>query len=255
MRALLGGVVRIKTDAFPPPGMELEEDLRDQLSGRHGSQRCLVGESELLLILHQVPAAGVPEREPLVFWQRPEHGWVGPDLEPGLGALAALLDRYQAVIDEYEEVIDGVERAAQVFRIARHAVPLRRSSRNLARALDRAVDRDEDNRELIGLRDRAWEIERAAELLYLDARLTLEFTQAENAEEHQQSAERLNVIAYRLNLMAGFFLPLVAFGGLFGMNVQLPDFVKPLFWGIFTAGLSVGAAILWLVSRKPMSKR
>jgi Mg2+ and Co2+ transporter CorA len=60
----------------------------------------------------------------------------------------------------------------------------------------------------------------------------------------------LNKIAFRLNLLAGFFLPLVALGGLFGMNVDLPDFVQGWFWLIFFGGLTVGGCLVWLVSNK-----
>jgi Mg2+ and Co2+ transporter CorA len=58
------------------------------------------------------------------------------------------------------------------------------------------------------------------------------------------------MIAFRLNLLAGFFLPLVALGGLFGMNVDLPDFVNGWFWVIFCGGLVMGGTLVWLVGRK-----
>ena len=51
-------------------------------------------------------------------------------------------------------------------------------------------------------------------------------------------------------MLAGFFLPLVALGGLFGMNVKLPNFVQPMFWGIFFSGLLIGGVLLWMVARK-----
>ncbi|MCX6868012.1 MAG: hypothetical protein NTV46_17715, partial [Verrucomicrobia bacterium] len=67
---------------------------------------------------------------------------------------------------------------------------------------------------------------------------------------HARSAARLNRIAFRLNLLAGFFLPLVAFGGLFGMNVDLPEFVKPMFWVILLGGISIGILLLWIVGHQ-----
>ena len=117
-------------------------------------------------------------------------------------------------------------------------------------AIEQALLHDEENRELMGLRDRGRELERAAELLYHDAKLALDFQQAESAEEQRAATERLNTIAFRLNLMAGFFLPLVGLGGLLGMNVDIPEFVKPWFWGIFLGGLVLGIGILFLVGRK-----
>ena len=51
-------------------------------------------------------------------------------------------------------------------------------------------------------------------------------------------------------LLAGFFLPLVALAGLFGMNVDLPKFIQPMFWGIFFGGMIFGLGLLYLVGRK-----
>lgn len=248
-------MTRVVERGFLPAEFSPEQELLEQLSSRPGSQRCLLGMDELLLIVHEVPQLGVPEREPLVFWRKLEEGWMGPDGGKGLGGLAALLDRYQRAIDEHEEEIEETEGAAEIFRVARHAGPLARSTRNMTAALDQAVAHDPENRELIGLRDRSREIERAAELLFHDAKLTLEFKQAERAEAHQEAAERLNVIAFRLNLMAGFFLPVVAMAGLLGMNVELPEFVRPWFWRVLILGLGFGGMMVWLVSGRPKLKR
>ncbi|MFC7335881.1 CorA family divalent cation transporter [Haloferula chungangensis] len=235
---------------FLPKGFDLEPELLDQISARSGIQRCLIGHDELLLIVHEVPQAGVPEREPLVFWRTPAGGWFGPDSRKGLGQLSALLERYHAVVDEYEAVIDESEGAAEVFKVLRHAGPLARSTRNMLVAIEQACTHDDDNRELMTLKDRGRELERAAELLYHDAKLVLDFQQAERAEEQQAATERLNTIAFRLNLMAGFFLPLVGIGGLMGMNVDLPEFVHSWFWGIFFGGLLLGVVVLFLVGWK-----
>jgi Mg2+ and Co2+ transporter CorA len=237
---------------FPylPPGFSLEEDLLDQLSNRPGNQRCVVGRDELLLVVHEVPKPGVPERDPLIFWRRGEGTWLDYACGKGLRRLGDLLDRYAKVIDDKEELIEEADTAAEIFELVRAAAPLSRSSRNLMHAIDQAAAQDEDNRELKSYRDRIRELERAAEQLNHDARLTLEYWKAERGEAQQASAEKLNKIAFRLNLLAGFFLPLVALGGLFGMNVDLPDFVQGWFWVIFFGGLFTGGSLVWLVGRK-----
>jgi Mg2+ and Co2+ transporter CorA len=168
----------------------------------------------------------------------------------GLSGLGELLDRFAKAIDDHEEVIDDVDTAAEIFGILRHAGPLARTTRNLMQALEQVLAVDADDHEIRSYRDRAREIDRAAELLYNDGRITLEFWRAERAEEHARSAARLNRIAFRLNLLAGFFLPLVAFGGLFGMNVDLPEFVKPMFWVILLGGISIGILLLWIVGQR-----
>jgi len=232
-----------------PSNFELEPEILEQLGSRPGHQRCVEGNGELLLVVHDVPKAGIPERDGIFFWKRHTGVWE-QNGGRGLTQLSDLLDRYAKAIDCHEEVIDEADTAVEVFAILRHAGPLMRSSRNLVLALEQVLTIDPDDKQIRNLRDRGREIERAAELLYSDARLTLEFWQAENAEMQNCAAARLNRIAYRLNLLAGFFLPLVALGGLFGMNVKLPDFVQSMFWAIFFTGLTIGGVLLFLVGRK-----
>jgi Mg2+ and Co2+ transporter CorA len=126
--------------------------------------------------------------------------------------------------------------------------------RNLVLALEQVIAIDPDDREMLSLRDRAREIERAADLLNTDGRVALDFWRAERSEEHARASARLNRIAYRLNLLAGFFLPLVALGGLFGMNVDLPEFVKPMFWMILLGGLTIGGVLLYMVGHQTGKK-
>ena len=166
-----------KSADFPylPSGFDPEEELLDQLSNRPGNQRCVVGRDELLLVVHEVPKPGVPEREPLIFWRRADETWLDYAGGKGLRRLGDLLDRYAKVIDEKEELIEEADTAAEIFELVRASAPLSRSSRNLM---------------------------------------------------------------------------LVALGGLFGMNVDLPDFVQGWFWLIFFGGLCTGGTLVWLVSRK-----
>ncbi|MCH7225610.1 CorA family divalent cation transporter [Haloferula sp. A504] len=244
-----------KVIRFLPEDFEIEESLRDQLSSRSGTQRFLAGDHEALLIVHEVPEPKIPERDALVFWRRADGTWRGPADSEGLKEMSRLFDRYQSVIDKYEALLEETEEVTQVFEIIRHAAPIARSMRNMLAALEAAVPADEENRTLIGLRDRVREMQRAAELLYHDSKLTLEFWQAESAEEHQQAAERLNSIAFRLNLMAGFFLPLVAVAGLLGMNVEIPGFLQPGFWVILGAGLLLGAIVLFVVGWEGLRRK
>lgn len=231
-----------------PEHFRIESELREQLSGRPGHQRCLEGRGELLLVLHDVPRPRTPERKALYFWKNYDGRW-SQESGPGLSGVADLLDRYAKAIDGHEEVIDEADTAAEIFAILRHSGPLARSCRNLVQALEQALAMDSDDREIRAFRDRSREIERAADLLNNDARIALEFWQAERTEQQLRSSARLGKIAYRLNLLAGFFLPLVAMGGLFGMNVNLPGFVKGWFWLVFFGGLMIGGLLLWAVGR------
>lgn len=235
---------------YIPAGFDLEDEILDQLSSRPGSQRCVVGRDELLLIVHDLPRPRSSEREAIVFWRRRDGVWMDASGTRGLRRLVDLVDRFAAEVKKQEEVVDEADTAAEVFALARIAGPLARSSRHLTIAIEQTVVQDEDSRELKNLRDRCREVERAAELLDHDSKLTLEFWQAERGEEQQAAAEQLNKIAFRLNLLAGFFLPLVALGVLFGMNVDLPHFTKSLFWLIVFFGLSLGGGVLVMVARR-----
>lgn len=228
-----------------PAHFRIEEELREQLSSRPGHQRCLEGRGELLLVLHDVPKPRASERSGLYFWKSHDGRWHQAD-GPGLSGLASLLERYSKAIEAHEEVVDDADTAAEIFSILRHSGPLARSTRNLVQALEQTLAMDQDDREIRAFRDRAREIERAADLLNNDARVTLQFWQAERSERQARSAARLGRIAYRLNLLAGFFLPLVALGGLFGMNM---DRWGSLFWVVILLGLFIGIVLLWAVGR------
>jgi Mg2+ and Co2+ transporter CorA len=42
----------------------------------------------------------------------------------------------------------------------------------------------------------------------------------------------------------------MALSWLFGMNVMIPGFAQPSFWGILVLGMSIGGVLLWLVGRQ-----
>lgn len=239
-----------KLDALNLPAhFELEPELRELLSSRPGHQRCIEGRDEILLVVHEVPKAGVPERDALFFWRRHDGRWVQPG-GPGLNEMSDLLARYERVIDDHEEVINSTNTASQIYGTLRHAGPIVRAIRNLVSALERAMVAEPEDRDLRTLRDRAKEVERAAELLENDARVTLEFWSAKQSEEQAVASQHLWHIAYRINLLAAFFLPLAAVGALLDMNIELPAFVRPLFWIIFTIGIVLGGLLLWWLGRR-----
>ena len=231
-----------------PEHFEVERELREQLSGRAGHQRCVVGHSELLLILHEVPKVGVPERDAVFFWRRHDGRWLQPG-GSGLDELENLLDNYTRSIDANEETLEKTESTEQIFGILRYAGPISRSLRNAVQALEQALVQEPDDRKIRAFRDRTRDLERAAELLHADARETLAFWQAQASEAHAKSSERLEHILFKLNLVTGFFLPLVALGGLFGMNLNIPDFLKGMFWWVLFGGLAVGGFLLWYVAK------
>lgn len=227
-----------------PTHFNLEPELRDQLSSRPGHQRCVEGQDELLLIIHDVPKPGIPEKV-LVFWRRHDGRWIQAG-GAGISDLEDLLGRYLDVTDGQQEVVTRAAKAAEVFAGLRQAGPLARSLRELILALDEALSFDPEDRVIRRCCDRAREIGRAADLLHADARATLDFLRTEQGESLVRVGERLGRTLNRLSVLIVIFLPLTALGAFLGMSAGLPWVVKAVFWGIFLAGSVTAAAVLWL---------
>jgi len=242
------------TESFKlPEHFNLEPELREQLSSRAGHQRCIEGSGELLLVVHEVPRPGIPRRDALFFWKCHEGTWMqaaGPSLGSGtgLGGLVALLDRYEETLDARGEALDKAASATEIFAVLRHAGPLARTSRNLLQALEHALTIDPDDRTIRNCRDRAREIERAADLLLNDGRIALEFRHAGQLELLARTAANLKHIAFRLMLLVGFFLPLAALGTWSAMD--MPPAVKPWFWGALLAAAALGGCLVLLLGQR-----
>ena len=232
-----------------PVHFEIEPELREQLSNRPGHQRCLDGRDELLLVLHEVPLAGVPEREACFFWRRRDGRWAQSG-GSGLSELGELLDRYAEVIDSQEERLAGKTGVADICEVLRQAAPLARATHNLVVALEQSMGADVENREIRASRDRARELDRAAELLNTDARVILDGWQAEHAGEQSGVVRRLEAVALRMNLLGGFCLALLGISWLCGMHGTTPALLGPLVCGIVLGAGATGSVLPWLASRK-----
>ncbi len=225
-----------------PSHFNLEPELREQWGGRTGHQRCIEGHDELLLIVHQVPEGLVPGAA-MVFWRRHDGRWV-QEGGPGIDGLDAVLKRYEDVISGHFAVVERADAAEEIFSALRHSAPLLRSVRDLIKALDQALSFDPNDRAVRELRDRAREIELAADLLQADARLTLEFLRTRQGDELLRTTGRLNRIVDRLALLVLVFLPLAALGTFLAMSGSVPFVVKLLFWCVFGAGGLVTVSLL-----------
>lgn len=225
-----------------PTHFNLEPELRDQWGGRTGHQRCIEGHDELLLVVHDVPDGLVPGTA-VVFWRRHDGRWV-QESGPGMGGLDALLGRYEDAISGHFAVVNRADVAEEVFTTQRHASPLLRSIRDMIRALEQVLSFDPNDRTVRELRDRAREIELAADLLLSDARVTLEFLKTRQGDELLRSTGRLNRMVDRLALLVLVFLPLAALGAFLAMSGQVPFVVKLLLWGVFGLGLLAVVSML-----------
>ncbi|MEE8452843.1 MAG: hypothetical protein V3R99_13040, partial [Thermoguttaceae bacterium] len=101
-------------------------------------------------------------------------------------------------------------------------------------------------------RDRAYDIARTAELLYSEAKNSLEFEIARRTEQQAASARQMSVSAHRLNLLAAFFFPIATITAIFGVNLQhgFETQSAPLpFVVVLGAGLLLGVVLKSFVTR------
>ena len=232
-----------------PSHFRVENELRDQLSSRPGHQRCIEGHGEMLLILHEVPGESA-ERTALYFWHDYEGRWF-QSTGPGVSGVGDLLGRYATAIYAHARAL-GRDDASEIFRVLRLSAPLHRSIRNIVQAIEQVLSINPEDREIRAFRDRAREIELAAELLSSDAKTTLDFQQAERMERQLQASTKLERIVRKLGLALAILLPLFIVDALFDVNVDLPDFFEPVFLGILVSGLVIAGTMGWL--RKKQSR-
>ena len=165
-----------------------------------------------------------------------------------MSEMALLLERYARVFDGHYEVVNDARDAAEIFAALRHAGPLARSIRDLARALEQALAVEPDDRSIRGLRDRAREIERTAEFLHSDARVTFEFMRTEQGESLARSGERLVKTADRLGLLA----TVIAVAAVVGVGTMLPDFPRFVLWTVLGVWLLAVVGKGWIKSAPTM---
>lgn len=236
-----------------PAHFNIEPELREQLGKRPGLQRCVEGHDELLLIVHDVPRPAVAERA-MFFWRRHDGRWTQPG-GPGLDELTALLDRYTNAIESRQAAVNQVQGAAEIFAIARNAGPLARSIRELSKALDQALSFDPEDREILDCTDRAKELERAAELLQADARMTLDFLRTEHGETLNAAVGRMELVIKRLAVVVTLFVPLVAIILLLGTSAGISWPLKIVAWLATAGALVVAGGLLGIGPRLRFRKR
>ena len=105
-------------------------------------------------------------------------------------------------------------------------------------------------RELINMRDQAYDLERTAELLAAATKNSLEYKIARSAEEQAAASDRMAVSAHRLNMLVAFFFPLATITTVFGMEIRsgLEKLPQPqTFFAVIAIGLLMGAFLMFYV--------
>lgn len=206
----------------------------------------MFAEQHLLLILHAVPRGAVSDgvvfhRDPTGTWQSTERG--------GLGALKALVTSYEQELERLESSTDRARSSDERFAVLGDTTLFERAARHLHAALQSAREQAGD-KVIIGLRDRAEEVARRAELAQRDAKNGLEHHAAREAEAQTRASNAMARASHRLNMLMATLLPLTALGSMLGMNMRTGMEGSPawVFWGVFTLSLVAGAGLAKLIS-------
>ncbi len=237
-----------------PPSWQVPQEFRDRLGKRAGRQRPMLSEGHLLLVLHRPPLPGDVRRWGRYFWRKPDGSWDSSDLGSGPRALGRHLDEYAELLEKYDKQAEDAAGAEDYFAVLEGLAPVHRTARHLYQTLQEARKIVPQDRDVINFRDRAYEVERTAELLYEETRNALDFTMARRAEEQASSGRRMALSAHRLNVLAAFFFPIATLSAIFGVNLEhgFESVSAPLpFLGILGFGLVLGLILKSFVTEYP----
>lgn len=231
-----------------PP--EIESRLSDD---SYGPQRAIQEADHLLLVLHRPPNEEDLHREHILFLLTPEQKLFCNGQQEGIPQLDRLIADYRARWEELENRYKLDSGPDELFDLIEAVTPLKRSSANMANAMQRARELSKDYRYFIGIRDAAMDVSRAFEILLADLRAALDFRIAQKAEQQYIRSEEIAAAQHKLNVLAAFTFPVMAFATLLGMNLR-HGFEKQspfIFWGVLLAGVLIGVFVRSWILRKP----
>jgi len=236
-----------------PAMWEVPQIFRDRLGATVGRQRAMLADEHLLLVLHAVPKADQDHREGCFFWRQPDGKWSSTETGNGLSSLEKHLEIFREAVEQLEEREVNAKSSQEYFTLLESLAPIHRSACNLHQVLQEARKMVPDDRQLINLRDRAYDLERNAELLYQGLQNALTFAVARRAEEQAIASEKMSKAAHKLNMLAAFFFPLVTLSAIFGTNLVHGLETEKLwpwpFVGLITVGLVWGIVLRSWITR------
>jgi hypothetical protein len=241
-----------------PAGWKVPRVFRDRLGARVGRQRAMAADGHLLLVLHAPPSRDEPGRVGRFFWRSPDGNWVSNELGTGGNALNKHLDQYEEAVALLDRREEEASTAAEYFDVLERLTPLHRAARNLHQVLQEARTMCPDYRELIDVRDRSYEIERTADLLFSGTKNSLDVLVARQAEQQAASSRRMAAAAHRLNILVAFFFPIATLMTIFGANLKhgLEDRAPPYtLLAMILVGLVLGSLLTVFITRSSEPRR
>lgn len=234
-----------------PPSWKLPEAIHNRFGQRSvGKQRAMIADDHLLLILHKVPQPHDRTRQGVLFWRKPDGSWLHSGGGVGLQPLVKHLEDYNQVEEQFRQQYDTAQKAEDYFALLEAIAPLRLAAKNAHAALQTAREGIPHDRDLIDLRDWAYEIDRSLDLVYENTKNALDYSMAQRAEEQTRLSLEAVHSGHRLNILVAVFLPLTAISSIFGMNLNngLQGSSIHLFWFIALMAIAAGFFVRrWVV--------
>lgn len=226
----------------------LPERWRGRVGNPVGRQRLLEEGDHLLVLIHEVP--GRPEVD-WFFWTDDEGAWQSLPEPGGLLHWKRLLEEYEVVVDELEAGLKKAVSVEDYYRILQAEVAVGQPLKQVRLLAARVRRSRKKNRQLLEIRSIAEELDADLCLVEDGARLGMEALAAESAEKQRRISEQQARLGLRLNYLAAFFLPLMALGTVFGMNVPTGfEDSRWVFGAIFAVGLLTGGILLRFVGHR-----
>lgn len=237
-----------------PGSWTLPEEIKNRLGQKSaGKQRAMVAEGHLLLVLHQAPKHNEKQRQAIFFWRDPQGKWQSSHGKIGLQPLIKHLQTYDEEVNQLTAQYEQAQQAEDYFQLLENLAPLRLAAQNLHFALQSAREEIPDDRDIIDLRDSAYEIERSLSLLHDNMKNALDYRIAQRAEQQTQISLESVRMSNRLNILVAIFFPLTATSCVFGMNLN--NGINPAsvlaFWFVLIVSISLGLVVRrWIVTGK-----
>ncbi len=236
---------------------QIPNEIKARFGQKHsGRQRAMAAEGHLLLVLHKAPRPGSRERQGVFFWRKPDGSWDSSQ-GGGLLRLTEHVDEYELAEAKLSREYEHAKEAEDYFQILAQVAPLHHAAKSLHHTLQAAREAIPDDRDLIDLRDEAYDLERTLDLLYLDAKNALDFYIAKQSEAEARLSMRSIEIANRLNVLAAIFFPLTALASIFGMNLHSGVENSPIwtFWAVLLVGVVLGLVMSWWALRGAQNQK
>ncbi len=233
-----------------PTAWAVPEEFRNRLGSHVGRQRMMCEGDQVLLVLHAPPMPDEDERHGRFFWRKADGIWVSDQFGEGPDSIMTHLDQYDQRLGELEKLEDQAKSAEDHFLILEALSPLHRAIRNMHLVIQELRKRHPEAREVINMRDQAYDLERMAELLATGTKNSLDYKIARSAEEQAVASDRMAVSSHRLNMLVAFFFPLATITTVFGMEIRsgLEKLPQPTtFMAVIGIGLLMGVFLMFFV--------